>query len=128
MITQILDQHENKIRIESAESLEDAEKNGFRAGEYSRYFVNDKPVASYMLLMKFIMEETKKNKKKFIPNTADLIKQRKTMLLEQNNLMKKQLENLKKAYSGMGSSGESMLQNLEAMIDKLNESGVRIQQ
>jgi hypothetical protein len=128
MIIQTLDQGVNKIRIENAESLEDAEKNNFKVGEYSRYFINDKPVASYMTMIKFIMEETKKNNKSFVPNTKDLIEQRKKMLTDQKNMMKKQLEDVKKAYGNMGSMGEAMLGTIDGMIEKLNESGIRVRQ
>lgn len=130
MITQILDQGINKIRIESAESLEDAEINKFRPGEYSRYFLNDKPIDSYMGLIKHIMDETQKNNKSFIPNAEALIKKRRDMLIEQNNLMRQQLEKLKQTYGKNNISGiaDSMLKNLDAMIDKLSPDGVRIKQ
>jgi len=128
MITQILDQGENKIRIEACESLEDAAKNNFRKGEYSRYYINDKPVQAYGEIISHIIKETKKNNKAFIPNTQELIQKRKDMLLEQNNLMKKQLEDLKSRYKGMGSLNEDMLNNIDSMIDRLDASGLRVKQ
>ena len=127
MITQTMKQGENEIRIESAESIEDGEKNGFKVkeGEYVRYFVNGKPVSSYMTLIKFMVAETAKNKEKFIPDAANLMKLRKELFQKQNDEMKRQIEEIKKAYGPHGLT-EQTLALLDTYIDKIDEYGVRV--
>ena len=125
MITQKIKQGTNEIKIESAENLEDAKKNNFSEGEYSRYFINGKPVPNYMVLIKYLVEETHKNKESFIPDNKSLMQQRNTMLKSQNNEMKKQLKELKKQYGSHGLD-ESVLIHIDSMIPKINDEGVRV--
>ena len=54
MIVQKYTQGKNEIRIENAESIEDAKKNNFNNGEFSRYFVNGKLVPNYITLIKLM--------------------------------------------------------------------------
>ena len=125
MIIQKFKQGDNEIRIESAESVEDAAKNGFNQGEYSRFFVNNKSVPSYMTLIQYMISETHRHKTPFIPNTKEIIEQRKDLLRRQNADMKKQILELKKMYGSSGLS-EEMLKPLDMMIEKIDEYGVRV--
>jgi hypothetical protein len=129
VITQKMKQGENEIRIESAESLEDGKEHGFRIdqGEYTRYFVNDKPISSYMILMKFMVEETKKNKEKFIPNKQELAQARMNLILETNESLKKHIQEIK-AKHGHVSMPKETIATLDAMIEKIDESGMRIRE
>ena len=125
MITQIFKQGDHEIKIESAESLEDAKKNGFPEGIYSRQFINGKIVDNYVAMMRFITEEAKTNNSKLIPNEKDLVKTRNEMLRTQNSAILKQMEELKKQYGQMNLP-ENVLKNIDDMIDKMNPAGVRV--
>jgi hypothetical protein len=127
VITQTIKQGENEIRIESAESIEDGEKHKFRIreGEYVRFFVNGKPVSSYMTLIKFMVDETIKNKERFKPDANYLMKMRKQLLQNQANDMKKQIESLKKQYEHQPASAQTIAL-LDGMIDRIDEYGVRV--
>lgn len=125
MITQKYMQGKNEIRIETAESIEDAKKNSFREGECSRYFVNDKPVQSYMTLIRYITEEIHLNKSSLVPDREKLEELRREMLTSQNNLMKKNLESLKAEYGQMHVP-DHVMKELDSMIQKIDEYGVRV--
>jgi hypothetical protein len=125
MITQTIKQGKNIIRIENAESPEDAQKNNFKSNEYSRYFINDKPVSSYMVLIKYIIEETQKNKESFIPDRQNLEKIRKEMFGKQKASMKDQAEKIREHYKDF-KIDESVLKNFDEMIDKIDEFGIRV--
>lgn len=125
MITQELKQDKNVIRIETAESLEDAEKNKFKNGEYHRFFINNKPVSSYMTLIKYIIDETHRTGKNFIPDSANLKKMRDNMIKSRNNQMKEQLKKVKESYKNFNID-ESFFKNIDAMIDKIDETGIRV--
>lgn len=128
MITQTYKQGIHEIRIENAESLEDAKKNGFKDGEYSRYFVDGKPVENYLLLMRFIVEETKNNQNPILNDKKALENMRKKMIEAQNNEMKKALENLKKQYKEYGASiPESVFSEIDNAINKIDQFGIRVQ-
>jgi hypothetical protein len=124
LIVQKLRQGENEILIESAESLEDAKANNFLEGEYARYKINGKPVDNYMSMIQFMITETKKNGQKFIPNDEELIEMRNNMFRKQNEEFKQQIEELKKLYGA--TFPEEALKNLDAMIDKMDENGMRV--
>lgn len=119
MITQEYKQGQHKIKIEIAETLEDAEKNGFSNGEYSRYYVNNKLTDNYMAMMRFIIDESKKNKERLVPIGKDLLKKREEMFLRQEEAMSQQLRKLKEAYSKMGIP-EKALENINDIINKLD--------
>lgn len=127
MITQKMTQGKNEIRIETAESLEDAKKNNFNPGEYSRFFVNGKPTVGYMSLIQFMVAETQKNKQGFIADKRQLMELRKDVIKRQNTEMRKQFADLKKQYAQSGMTDE-MLKPLDDMIDKIDEYGVRVAQ
>lgn len=125
MITQEIKQEDNIIRIETAENLEDAEKNNFKNGEYHRFFVNGKSVSSYMTLIKYIISETQKNGKKFIPDEKNLKKMRDKMITDRNNELKNQLQKVKQTYKNFNID-ESFFKNIDSMIDKIDETGIRV--
>ena len=125
MITQTINQGQNIIKIESAESLEDAQKNGFKEGEFVRYFINGKTVTSYGVLIKFIIDETYRNKESFVPDGKNLLKIRRELFQKQNDEMRKNLENIKKQYKDF-SIDSAFMKNIDEMIDKINEEGVRV--
>jgi len=125
MITQHLKQSNNDIRIESAESVEDAKNNNFIKGEYVRYFINGKQVQSYAAMIKFIIEETKKNGEKFSADKNELKKIRRQMIQNQTDSLKKHLNELKRQYINMGIS-ENALTDINKMIEKIDERGIRI--
>jgi len=123
MITQKHKQCDNEIVIETAESIEDAKKNNFKEGEFNRYYVNGKLIENYLAMVRFIIEETKKNKKAFIPET-NLNESRNQMLQNQNNAMRDQMNKLKEQYKSL-SVPESVLQSIEHAISKIDERGMR---
>jgi len=125
MITQKYMQGKNEIRIETAESIEDAKKNSFKEGECSRYFVNDKPVSNYMTLIRYITEEIHLNKSSLVPDKEKLEELRREMLTTQNNAMKKNLESLKAEYGQMHVP-DHVMKELDSMIQKIDEYGVRV--
>jgi|WetSurMetagenome_2_1015567.scaffolds.fasta_scaffold01018_5 hypothetical protein len=125
MITQHLRQGKNEIKIESAESLDDAKKYNFQAGEYSRYYINNKRVENYHAMIQFIVEETRKNKEKFVYDDKELIKIRNEMIQNQNKERRKQLSELKQYYQKSGVSLE-ILKFMDDAINKIDVSGVRI--
>jgi len=125
MITQNIKQGKNEIKIEIAESLDDAAKNGFKQGEYNRYFVNGKTVSSYGVLIKYMVDETYRNKESFVPDGKNLLKIRRELFRKQNDEMKKNLEDIKKTYEGFNVD-PSFLKNIDSMIDKINDEGVRV--
>jgi len=125
MITQEIKQDKNVIKIETAESLEDAEKNKFKNGEYHRFFVNGKSVSSYMTLIKYIISETQKNGKKFISDEKSLKTMRDKMITDRNNELKKQLQQIKQNYKDFNVD-ESFFKNIDSMIDKIDETGIRV--
>lgn len=124
MITQKYQQGENEIKIEVAESIEDAQKNKFKDGEYTRYFVNGKSVSNYMTLVKYIVLESQKNNSAILkPENIEGL--RKQMLKTQNDSIRKNLEDLKKQYGAMAVP-DSVMKQLDGMIDKVNEYGIRV--
>ena len=126
MIVQELTQGENKIRIETAESLEDAAKNGFPENEHSRYFINNKPVKSYMGLVQFLVSETKKTGHKIIPNHKSLMKQRDEMLQRQTDMIRQSFQEVKDKFGGSSDVDKSITAALDDMMSKIDAAGVRV--
>lgn len=125
MITQEYMSGNNKIKIETAESIEDAEKNNFRNGEYSRYFVNGKSVSNYMTLIQYIVAEAKNNNQKLVHDQKKVEELRMQMLNNQQNAMREQLESIRKEYGKMHVP-DSVMKELNTMIEKLDTAGIRI--
>ena len=125
MITQEYMQGENKIRIETAESIEDAKRNEFRTGEYSRYFVNGQAVSNYLTLIRYIVDITRESGKSILPDSSKIEELRNQMLNRQKDEMIKGLEQIKQQY-GKESVPDSVMKELDGMIKKVNEYGVRV--
>jgi uncharacterized protein involved in high-affinity Fe2+ transport len=122
MIVQNFKQANNDIRIESAESIEDAEKNKFSSGEWTRYFVNNKFVSSYGTFIKFIIEETKRNKEQFDINIKEFMKLRNQMIRHQVNSMAKVLKRAKDQNIKINVPGLIF----DEMLTKIDERGLRV--
>lgn len=128
MITQSFTNGQSEIRFENAESIEDAKANGFAEGNYTRFFINNKPVQNYMALVRSIVEETQKTGKRFVPPTPEALRNlQKEVVAKQNNEMRTGLMNLQAQYKQMGAP-EQMLRQLDEAIDKIDISGVRVVQ
>jgi hypothetical protein len=128
MITQSFKNGKSEIRFENAESMEDAKKNGFTDGVYTRFFIDNKPVQNYMALMQYIVDETRKTGKRFIPPThEDLKNLQKKVIQTQNNEMRTQIQNLKNQYIQMNAP-EHVLKQLDEAIDKIDLVGMRVVQ
>ena len=125
MITQKFNQGKHEIKIETAESLEDAKKNNFPEGIYTKHYLDGKPIENYVAMMRFIAEEAKSNNSKIIPSEKDIFKIRNELLSNQNKKMREQLENIRKQYQQM-SIPEHLLKNIDNLIDKLDVAGVRV--
>lgn len=100
MIVQNYKQGENNIKIEIAENIDDAKKNNFSEGQYSRYYVNGRLTDNYMSFINFIVNESKKNKSNLIPE-HDINKLRAELFQSQKKEMQNQLEKIKKQYKEM---------------------------
>lgn len=128
MITQSFKNGKSEIRFENAESMEDAKKNGFTDGVYTRFFIDNKPVQNYMALMQYIVDETKKSGKRFIPPTQEDLKNlQKKVIQTQNNEMRTQIQNLKNQYIQMNAP-ENVLKQLDEVIEKIDLAGMRVVQ
>lgn len=126
MITQSFKNGETEIRVENAESLEDAKINNFQDGVFSRFFINDKPVVNYMAMIRHIIDESRKTGNRFIPpSPATIEAMRNDMANKQNQEMKSQLEKIRTQYKQMGAP-EHILKDLEDSINKINLSGMRV--
>lgn len=123
MITQKFNQDKNEIRIESAESINDAKANGFEKGIYSRYFVNDKPVKNYQAMIRFIVDESQKNNSRFIPDEKNAVKMRNQMLENKNKEMKDFIDDLRNKYKAAGMDTTDF-DNYNEMLKKMNSIGV----
>jgi len=119
MITQQYQQGEHSIKIEIAESLEDAELNNFKKGEYTRYYINNKLTDNYYAMIRFIIEEAKKNKQRFIPSGTEIMKKREELFQKQNETISEYLKKLKEQYKNM-SIPENILENVNEIIDKMD--------
>jgi hypothetical protein len=123
MISQEYIQGKNKIRIDSAESIEDAKRNMFNDGEYSRYFVNNK-IVTYGTLMNTIIAEAKENKNSVIKNEQELLKSRNEMLNNQTKVMKDSIRDLKQHYKTLNVP-QNIFDEIDKFYDKIDLSGVR---
>lgn len=128
MITQKFKNGETEIKVEHAESIEDAEKNGFSEGLYSRFYVNGKIVTNYMAMVQHIVDETKRTGNRFVPPTRTELKElQKKAVKSQADLIRKQFEKQKELAIKSGSGAELIKQFDEAM-EKIDLAGVRVVQ
>ena len=122
MITQELKQGKHTIRIETATSPEDAKENHFKQDENSRYFVDDKPVASYLALIRFITEESRVNNSSIVNNVPELLRLRKEFIEAGNKKMAEEIEKVKEHFK------RNMPEMSDNIINKLDQYGMRIKQ
>lgn len=126
MITQNYKQGKNEIKIEIAETLEDAKENNFSDGEYNRFYINGRKTDNYMAMIQFIVGESKKNKSKLVPTGEDLNKLRVEMINNQRKEISNRLQQLKNTYKNMGVS-EDVLKQMNDAIDKIDPiTGLRV--
>ena len=125
MITQKFSNGTAEIRIESAVSLEDAKENGFPEGLYSRFFIDGKPATNHMAMVDHIVRQAQKTGKGFYPNNdTDLKTMQRKIMQDQADMLKAGYLKLKAQYAAMDAP-ESVLKNLDAMIEKIDLAGVR---
>lgn len=127
MITQAYKQGEHTIKIESAESLEDMKKNDFKEGEYHRYYVDGKLTGNYMAMIRFIVDESKKNQTRLIPSGPSLETLRKEMIQRQDEAIHEQLNKIRKEYSQMVIPSD-ILKKSNDFINKIDPLGMRIKE
>lgn len=124
MITQEYKQGKHTIKIEQAVSLEDAKNNGFHSGTFTRYYVDGKITENYMAMIRFIVEEAKKNNSSLIPpNEKELREKRAKMFAQQKEDMMAHVRQLKETYGD--SIPEDTLKQIDDYVDKLNITGMR---
>jgi hypothetical protein len=117
MITQEYKQGEHTIKIETAENIEDAKENGFPSGVFSKYYVNGKRIDNYMAMIRFIVDESKKNKSKLIPNKKQIEKLRIEMLKKQTESINKYIDDMTAQYKAMNIPKET----LEMVLEKVKK-------
>jgi mevalonate pyrophosphate decarboxylase len=125
MITQKYKQGEHEIKIESAESLQDAQNNNFKEGEYTKFYVNGKLTDNYMAMIRFIVDEVRTNGNNPVPTGMDLMKQRTEMFEKQNEEINKHLNNIKNQYGEMGIS-QDIVDKVDEFIGKIDPTGMRV--
>lgn len=125
MITQIFKQGENVIRFEQPETIEESKKVGLKPGQGQRYFINDKETDNIMAVMRFIIDESKKNKQNFIP--SDMKKARENLFKAQQKAMDDQVEMVKQHYKSMNAPQEviDQIDKFHEFQQKINMEGVR---
>ena len=106
--------------------MEDAKKNGFTEGSYTRFFINNKPVQNYMALVRHIIDETKRTGQRFIPPNPEALKNlQKEVIKQQNESIRSQISQLQAQYKQQGAP-EYLLKQLDDAMDKLDITGVRV--
>lgn len=136
MITQTFKQGNNEIKIETAENIEDIEKNDFKNGIYNKIYINGKIIPGYMAMISHIIEESKKNKNKVISDKKNLESLRMEMIDKNKKETLKNIEKLHTYYKEINAP-QSVLDEIERMKNtitknsienKINGSGLRIDQ
>jgi len=128
MITQEYKIGTNELKIETAESIEDAKKNKFdiTKNEFSRFYVNGKIVNNYMLFVKYIVEESKKTNQSIVTDNKKVEELRMKMLKNQSDDMRNYLLSVRQQY-GNAHVPESVMKELDDMIDKIDATtGARV--
>jgi hypothetical protein len=124
MVVQEYKQGNHVIRIESAESLDDASKNGFREGEYNRHYIDNKLTDNYMAMIRFIVDEAKQNKTNLQPTGESIESKREEMFARQKQSMLDQVTKLKQKY-GNSIVSKDILKAVDDFMVKTNYIGVR---
>ena len=121
------------IRVEQAESLEDAKKNNFPTGIFSRYLVDGKSV-TYTAMVHYIISKSKENAKTLAMTKEEVEKKQRQAIENQKKGLKESFNLLKKEYEKNNAPKEVLDQidnHVDLMIskldvNKLNNEGVRI--
>lgn len=126
MITQKYKNGNLEIRVESAESVEDAKKNGFAEGQFCRYYINGKPCQAYGEVVAAIIKSSRESREKFVvPSQSDLKKMQSDMMKKHIGAMKKEIENIKKTRPGLPAA---FFSDLESMVEKIDLVGARVRE
>lgn len=127
MITQTFKHKDGDIRIENAETLEEAKAKGFQDGVFTRYFVGDKQITAYGDLIKHIIDKTCTGAMFQPPSQKELQKMQREMISSRKRELTEQLERLKKSYAGVNIPKEVLAQ-IDKMMEAIDLSGVRVTQ
>lgn len=122
MITQKIN---DRIRIETATNEIEAKENKFNQNEYTRFFVDNKPV-TYHGIIQAIIEISKNQNISIIPSQEESIKLRNNVIKKLNDDMKSKIIQRREKYKQDGFN-EKHLQPLSDMVEKINEYGVRVE-
>ena len=124
MITQEYKQGNHIIKMETAESLQDAKDNNFPEGIYTKCYVDNKHVDNYMAMMKFIVDNARTNNESLIPTGEDFNEQRKRMLENQQKAIMDEVKKITDNYE----IPEQALNHIKSFLDKINPMGVRVKE
>jgi hypothetical protein len=124
MLTQEYKVKDTNIKIEFAESLEDAAKHKFNENEYSRYLVNGK-IVSYMQMINHIITESKNNSTTFMPDKNELKNLQQKMLNNQKNEIVRNLKRVKEEYKNNNYSQDA-IDMIDKQIESLNLDGMKV--
>jgi len=124
MITQIFKCGKSEIKIEQPESLEDAKKHKFADGQPNRIFIDGKPTDNYLAMIQFMVAESKKNNKNFVPDEKNLISERKKLFTNQQKAMKEQFDKIKAEYK-LRDTPQSVLDFMDDFEKKISVEGIR---
>ena len=125
MIIQTFKHKSGDIRIENAETLEEAKKEGFPDGVFSRFFIGDKQVTTYNEVVAHIVKQARAGSVFTPPSVSELKTMQQQMIQKQKDMMIEQLEKLKKTYAGMNIPTEA-LAHFDKAMDAINLAGVRV--
>lgn len=125
MITQKFLQGKNEIKIEVPESLDDRIKNNFKDGQQHKIYVNGKYTESYMSMIQFMIDESRKQNSFFIPNEKNFQKSRKQLFENQKKEIQQQFAKLKDTYKQMNVP-DNILDTIDEFQKKISIEGVRM--
>lgn len=125
MITQEFKNGTSTITIENATSKDDAEKNKFPEGVFSRIFIDGKPT-EYMGMVQHIIANSKSQENKFVTPSQDTIhKMQQDMIEKQKKDFKEMIKKMKQQY-GQAGAPENEIKKLDDIVDKVDAAFVRI--
>jgi hypothetical protein len=117
MITQEYIQGSHKIKIETADSIDDAKANGFHEGEYSKYYIDGKLCDNYTAMMRFIVDETRNNRNSLVSSPEKIQKMRKELFQKQQKLFTDQMNILREQYKDIP---ENIMIDMNSYLSKLD--------
>jgi|WetSurMetagenome_2_1015567.scaffolds.fasta_scaffold311529_2 hypothetical protein len=126
MITQEFKNDTSTIKIENATSLEDAKKNKFAEGIFSRISIDGKPV-EYMDMIQHIISNATKTGTKFIPPSDESLRQmQKDLIQKQKEDFRAIMVQMKQKYGEAGVP-VSELDKFDDIADKVDLAFVRVE-